>query len=62
LTPHPLTARGEDALAGWRGGVGVNSSEDARHWIGLLHSYSMIPLRLVSSNQPVINLVPLWKK
>ncbi len=34
LTPHPLTDRrlwGEDTLAGWRGGGGVNSSEDARH-------------------------------
>jgi hypothetical protein len=41
LTPHPLTAwrvctppplvRGEDTLAGWRGGGGVNSSEDDRH-------------------------------
>ncbi len=42
LTPHPLTARrvcvyppplvrGVDTLAGWRGGWGVNSSEDARH-------------------------------
>ncbi len=40
-TPTPLTARrvrtppplvrGEDTLAGWRGGWGVNSSEDARH-------------------------------
>jgi hypothetical protein len=41
LTPHPLTARrvctppslvrGEDTLAGWRGGWGVNILEDARH-------------------------------
>jgi hypothetical protein len=23
--------RGEDTLAGWRGGGGVNSSDDARH-------------------------------
>ncbi len=38
--PHPLTARrvctlplvrGEDTIAGWRGGWGVNSEEDARH-------------------------------
>ena len=30
--PHhrPALLRGEDTLAGWRG-VGVNSSEDARH-------------------------------
>ncbi len=28
--PPPLV-RGEDTLAGWRGGWGVNSSEDARH-------------------------------
>ncbi len=42
MTPYPLTARrvctpppmvrGEDTLAGWRGGWGVNSSEDARHY------------------------------
>ncbi len=41
LTPHPLTARrvctppplvrGEDTLAGWRAGWGVNILEDARH-------------------------------
>jgi hypothetical protein len=41
LTPHPLTARrvcnppplvrGEDTLAGWRGGWGVNILADARH-------------------------------
>jgi hypothetical protein len=41
LTPHPLTAwrvctppplvQGEDTLAGWRGGGGVNILEDARH-------------------------------
>jgi hypothetical protein len=41
LTTHPLTARqectppplvrGEDTLAGWRGGRGVNILEDARH-------------------------------
>jgi hypothetical protein len=41
LTPHPVTARrmctlpplvrGEDTLAGWRGGGEVNSLEDARH-------------------------------
>ncbi len=29
-TPPPLV-RGEDKLAGWRGGGGVNSLEDARH-------------------------------
>jgi hypothetical protein len=29
-TPLPLV-RGEETLAGWRGGWGVNSSEDARH-------------------------------
>ncbi len=28
--PLPLV-RGDDTLAGWRGGWGVNSSEDARH-------------------------------
>jgi hypothetical protein len=28
--PPPLV-RGEDKLAGWRGGGGVNSSVDARH-------------------------------
>ncbi len=27
---YPLV-QGEDTLAGWRGGGGVNSSEDARH-------------------------------
>jgi hypothetical protein len=54
---HPASVSSPRAVRGW----GVNISEDARHWIGLLHSYSMIPLRLVSSNQPVINLVPLWK-
>jgi hypothetical protein len=41
LTPHPLhrpasvypppSWRGEDTLAGWRGGWGVNILEDARH-------------------------------
>ncbi len=40
LTPTPLAARrvyapplvrGEDTLAGWRGGWGVNILEDARH-------------------------------
>jgi hypothetical protein len=41
VTPHPLNARrvctppplvrGEDTLAGLRGGGGVNSSENARH-------------------------------
>ncbi len=35
LTPHPLIARplvrGEDTLAGWREGGGVNSSEETRH-------------------------------
>jgi hypothetical protein len=29
--PPPPLVRGEDTLAGWRGGVGVNISEDARH-------------------------------
>ncbi len=29
-SPQPLV-RGEDTLDGWRGGEGVNSSEDARH-------------------------------
>jgi hypothetical protein len=28
---HPPLERGEDTLAGWRGGGGVNSLEDARH-------------------------------
>jgi hypothetical protein len=41
IDPHPLTARrvcippplvlGEDTLAGWRGGCGINILEDARH-------------------------------
>ncbi len=38
LTPHrpesvypPLLVRGEDTLAGWRGGWGVNILEDVRH-------------------------------
>jgi hypothetical protein len=29
-SPPPLL-RGEDTLAGWRGGLGVNILEDARH-------------------------------
>jgi hypothetical protein len=29
--PPPPLVRGEDTLAGWRGGGVVNSSEDARH-------------------------------
>jgi hypothetical protein len=28
---YPPLVRGEDTLAGWREGGGVNSSEDARH-------------------------------
>jgi hypothetical protein len=30
--PPPPLVRGEDTLAGWRGGGGVNCSEDARHY------------------------------
>jgi hypothetical protein len=30
IDPPPL-GQGEDTLSGWRGGGGVNSSEDARH-------------------------------
>jgi hypothetical protein len=30
-TPPPPLVRGEDTLAGWRGGGGVNILEDARH-------------------------------
>jgi hypothetical protein len=29
--PPPPLVRWEDTLAGWRGGWGVNSSEDSRH-------------------------------
>jgi hypothetical protein len=33
-----LWCRGEDILAGWKGGGQVNILEEARHWIG--ESYS----------------------
>ena len=32
LIPHPLSAQTRQGVRGW----GVNISEDARHWIGLL--------------------------
>ncbi len=40
-TPHPplhpsVSSHRGYTLAGWRGGWGVNISEDPRHWIGLL--------------------------
>ncbi len=38
VCPPPRTKGGgySYTLAGWRGGWGVNTLEDARHWIGLL--------------------------
>jgi hypothetical protein len=61
IDPHPLTAwrvctptdlvRGEDTLAGWRGGGGsIVSSEDARH-------YSVLYILYVSTVQSVTHHV-----
>ncbi len=48
-SPLPLV-RGEDTLAGWRGGAGavVNSSEDARHCSVLICKYFVcVPYRIL---------------
>jgi len=40
LIPHPLSAQTRQGVRGW----GVNISEDARHWIGLLqYNPSTVP-------------------
>jgi hypothetical protein len=51
--PHrPVSVRGEDTLAGWRGGWGVNILEDARHsslYIRVCKYFVLIPINVHES-------------
>ncbi len=57
LTPHsplpPPLVWGEDTLAGWRGGCGVNILEDARHSSVLYVCKYTVPLPSINSPPPL---------
>jgi hypothetical protein len=54
VPPAPPLVRGEDTLAGWRGGGGVNSSEDARH-CSVLYICKYFVVEPIRRGDPTLN-------